>query len=115
MYVIPLIIVVAIVYWLASNACALLLAHVIDPSLKRAYREDRSRNRRGYLRSIAAANAIALVLTALALYATCDYYAQSNRPAWPAWIVFGVAFIALLARPLFAAAGGVVRAKRLSN
>jgi FtsH-binding integral membrane protein len=113
MYVLPLAIVVGIVYWLASNVTALLLAHVIDPSLRRAYREDGTRNRRGYLRSIAAANALALAATTAALYATCDFYAQNNRPAWPAWAVFAIAFVALLARPLLASAASVVRASRL--
>lgn|GEM_PF-2783042 len=112
-YVLPLGIVVGIVYWLASNVFALLLANVVDPSLRRAYREDGTRNRRGYLRSIAAANAVARAATAAAIYATCDFYAENNRPSWPAWIVFAIAFIALVARPLWISAASAVRATRL--
>ena len=113
MYVLPLAIVVAIVYWLASNAFALLLANVVEPSLKRAYREDGTRNRRGYLRSVAAANALALAGATAALYLTCGYYAANNRPEWPAWVVFGVAFVALPRARCSSPAGGLLRARRL--
>jgi len=112
-YVISLTIVAGIVYWLASNAFGLLVAHVVDPSLKRAYREDGSRNRRGYLRSIAAAHALALAGTTAALYATCGYYAENNRPAWPAWAVFGAAFCVLLAPRIVDTVARAIRADRL--
>jgi hypothetical protein len=101
LYAIPLVIVAAIVYWLASTAVALLLTHVVDPSLRQAYRDDGTRNRRGYLRSIAAARALGLLGTSAAVYETCAYYAQNNRPQWIAWTIFGFAFATLTARKLF--------------
>lgn len=111
MYVIPLVIVAAIVYWLASTAAAMLLAHVVDPSLRQAYRDDGTRNRRGYLRSIAAARALGLVGSSAAVYATCAYYAQNNRPQWIAWTVFGIAFATLTARKLLTETTRVIQAR----
>jgi len=109
-YVLPLAIVAGIVYWLASNAFALVLANVVDPSLKRAYREDGGRNRSGYQRSIATAHVLALIGTTAAIYATCGYYAANNRPPWLAWIVFAIAFTLLIAPRLFKATVRLVRA-----
>jgi hypothetical protein len=108
-YVLPLAIVVAIVYWLASTAFGLLLTNVVDPSLKRAYREDGGRNRLGYRRSLAGAQVLAILATLAAVYATCGYYAENNRPAWLAWVVFGVTFVTLSAPRLIDAALRVVR------
>lgn len=104
-YVVGLIIVAAIVNWLVFTLATSLTQRYVVPSLERARRESTSATTgRDYERGIALARFARAACGALAVYATCSYYAQNNAPAWFAWAVFG-AFFAAVHLPRLLAAG----------
>ena len=106
-YVAGLVIVAAIVNWLVHTLLTSLTAAFIVPSLERARRASTSAaSGRDYERGLALAHIVRAVLDALAVFATCSYYAANNLPAWPAWVVFSV-FFAVLQLPRLIASGAV--------
>ena len=113
MYVLGLVIVAAIVNWLALTLAASLTQAFVVPSLERARRASPSEAAgRDFERGIALARFARAALAALAVYATCSYYAQNNAPAWFAWIVFGAFFAAVHLPRLAAASAAFVGFKR---
>ena len=114
MYVVALVIVAAIVNWLVETAAVTLVNAFVVPPLQRARRESTSvTSAATYERGLAAASFARAALAALAVYATCSYYAANNAPAWPAWVVFGV-FFAVLQLPRLIAASACVAGLRRS-
>ena len=95
-YVLALVIVAAIVNWLVLTLSTSLTQRYVVPPLERARRASASdTTARDYERGIALARFARAALAALAVYATCSYYAENNSPAWFAWAVFGAFFLAV--------------------
>ncbi len=113
-YVVGLVIVAAIVNWLVLTLATSLTERFVVPSLERARRISLSDTTgRDFERGIALARIARAALGALAVWATCSYYAQNNAPAWYAWAVFG-AFFAAVHLPRLLAAGASLAGFRRS-
>jgi len=94
-YVAGLVIVAAIVNWLADTLGAVIVTKYVVPYMQRARRERAAEVGGGaYLRGIAAARFVRYAVDAMAVLATCYYYAENNVPVWPAWATFGLFFAA---------------------
>jgi hypothetical protein len=112
-YVVGLVIVAAIVDWLVHTIAVSLTQAYIVPSLERARRESTSDSAaRDYTRGLALARFVGAVSEALAVFATCSYYAQNNTPVWPAWAVFAAFFAALHLPRLLAASASFAGFRR---
>ena len=113
MYVLALAIVAAIVNWLVLTLATSLIQAYVVPSLERARRTSASESTsRDYERGIALARFARAAFGALAVFATCSYYAQNNAPAWFAWAVFAAFFAAVHLPRLVAAAASFAGFRR---
>ena len=113
-YVVALVIVAAIVNWLVLTLATSLTQKYVIPSLERARRASTSgTTARDFERGIALARFARAAFAALAVYATCSYYAQNNAPAWFAWAAFG-AFFVIVHLPRLVAAGATFAGFRRS-
>ena len=113
MYVLALAIVAGIVNWLVFTLSASLIQAYVVPPLERARRTSLSETTgRDYERGIALARFARAILGALAVYATCSYYAQNNAPAWFAWGFFGAFFVTVHLPRLVAAGASFAGFKR---
>jgi Na+/H+ antiporter NhaD/arsenite permease-like protein len=103
-YVVGLVIVAAIVSWLVDTVATSLTSAYVVPALQRNRRASTSpASGRDYERGLAFASFVRSALGALAVFATCFYYAENNLPVWPAWAVFA-AFFAVFHLPRLIAA-----------